>query len=43
MPSTNWMTSIVSAPKLAMRMRSAAFGGSATGVSTVGIDMSYTV
>src|ERR1700744_6535525 len=42
-PSTNWMISIVRAPKLAMRMRLAAFGGSATGVSTVGIDMSYTV
>ena len=37
------MTSIVRAPKLAMRMRLAAFGVSATGASAVGIDMSYTV
>ena len=34
---------MVSAPKLAMRMRLAAFGASATGVSTVGSDMHYTV
>jgi hypothetical protein len=37
------MISIVSAPKLAMRMRLAAFGASAAGVSTVEVDMHYTV
>jgi hypothetical protein len=37
------MTSIVSAPKLAIRMRLAAFGASAAGVSAVEVDMYYTV
>jgi hypothetical protein len=37
------MTSIVSAPKLAMRMRSAAFGASAARVAAVRVCMYYTV
>ncbi len=37
------MTSIVSAPKLAMRMRLAVFGASAADVSAVRVCMYYTV
>jgi hypothetical protein len=42
-PSTNWMISIVSAPKLAMRMRLAALGASVAEVSAVRVCMYYTV